>query len=426
MCRSRPARGARLLGLRFGRVLEVEAHAQGGGPILRGVAVLGPLARRPGGDDARLALRRLDGRRRRARARRRSARTRSTTSSARRPTRSSDCGSRPTSSRSRRVVSPELADARRREGRLARPGAGRDAPLRVVGTARHFPSVVGPFVVVDRDELAVALHALLPGAGTAERDLARRAVAAAGRCERALARPPFDVLDVGRAPRCGATLEDDPLTRGTILLLLAATAIALLLGVLAVFFLAETDVRDGRRRAARPRDPGRRAARAAAPPAPAAAARRAAGRASAACSPGSRSAASSSTLRRADATADVPEPPLVLHADWALLLLALAAFLVAAALSRVVALALGLPRRLRRGGAPMTAAIEAREVFHVYESPEGNTAALQGLTLSIDEGQITASSARAARASRRCCGSSPGSSSPRPGRCACSAATSAG
>jgi ABC-type lipoprotein export system ATPase subunit len=35
-------------------------------------------------------------------------------------------------------------------------------------------------------------------------------------------------------------------------------------------------------------------------------------------------------------------------------------------------------------------AIEARDVFHVYESPEGNTAALRGLTLAIDEGQITA------------------------------------
>jgi ABC-type lipoprotein export system ATPase subunit len=38
----------------------------------------------------------------------------------------------------------------------------------------------------------------------------------------------------------------------------------------------------------------------------------------------------------------------------------------------------------------VTAAIEARDVFHVYESQEGNTAALQGLTLAIDEGQITA------------------------------------
>ena len=35
--------GARLLGLRFARVSEVESHANGSGPILRGVAILGPL-----------------------------------------------------------------------------------------------------------------------------------------------------------------------------------------------------------------------------------------------------------------------------------------------------------------------------------------------------------------------------------------------
>ncbi len=38
----------------------------------------------------------------------------------------------------------------------------------------------------------------------------------------------------------------------------------------------------------------------------------------------------------------------------------------------------------------MSVAVEARDVFHVYESPEGNTAALQGLTLAVDEGRITA------------------------------------
>jgi ABC-type lipoprotein export system ATPase subunit len=35
-------------------------------------------------------------------------------------------------------------------------------------------------------------------------------------------------------------------------------------------------------------------------------------------------------------------------------------------------------------------AVEARDVFHVYESPEGNTAALQGLTLAVAERGITA------------------------------------
>ena len=36
----------------------------------------------------------------------------------------------------------------------------------------------------------------------------------------------------------------------------------------------------------------------------------------------------------------------------------------------------------------MTAAVEVRDVFHVYESPEGNTAALQGLTVALEETEL--------------------------------------
>ena len=69
--------GARLLGLRFARVSEIESHAHGGGPILRGVAVLGPLKA-----GTRTLVSRYDGWTGvGGRARRRpSARTRSTTS----------------------------------------------------------------------------------------------------------------------------------------------------------------------------------------------------------------------------------------------------------------------------------------------------------------------------------------------------------
>ena len=261
--------GARLLGLRFARVSEIESHAHGGGPILRGVAVLGPL--QAGGDDARLALRRLDGRRRRARRRRPSARTRSTTSSARRPTRSGGCGSRPTTSRSRRSSARRSPSSRATTGKLAIQLPVGTLRLRVVGTVRHFPSILGPAVVVDRDALAVALHALQPGAGTANElwlDTASRAQVAD-----ALAAPPFDTLDVESRAGLRHTLDADPLTRGTILLLLAATgdrAAARPAGRV----LPRRDRRARRpRRAARPGDAGRRAARAAPAPAAAAAAR---------------------------------------------------------------------------------------------------------------------------------------------------------
>ncbi|MGI8480122.1 MAG: ATP-binding cassette domain-containing protein, partial [Gaiellaceae bacterium] len=33
-------------------------------------------------------------------------------------------------------------------------------------------------------------------------------------------------------------------------------------------------------------------------------------------------------------------------------------------------------------------AIEAKELFRIYSTPEGDTAALQGLTLGIDVGEV--------------------------------------
>ena len=36
----------------------------------------------------------------------------------------------------------------------------------------------------------------------------------------------------------------------------------------------------------------------------------------------------------------------------------------------------------------MSAAIEARDVFRVHSTPEGDAAALQGLTLTVREGEI--------------------------------------
>ena len=78
-----------------------------------------------------------------------------------------------------------------------------------------------------------------------ERALARHAVARGGREARSRRRRSTCSQVESRAG-LRHTLDADPLTRGTILLLLAAMGIALLLGLLAVFFLAETDVRDGR------------------------------------------------------------------------------------------------------------------------------------------------------------------------------------
>ena len=183
---------------------------------------------------------------------------------------------------------------------------------------RHFPSILGPSVVVDRDALAVALHALQPGAGTANElwlDTPSRAQAAA-----ALAAPPFDALDVESRAGLRHALDTDPLTHGTILLLLAATGIALLLGLLAVFFLAETDVRDGRGELLDLETQGAE---------PRALRRHLRLRLLLVAVPGVVGGVIAGVLLsrlvvrfvELTLTADVPEPPLVLSADWALLLL---------------------------------------------------------------------------------------------------------
>ncbi len=324
--------GARLLGLRFRRVLEVEAHAHGGGPILRGVAQLGPLrAERPGGDrtlvpgyggwtgvggaraappfgpnavdyfvsSAAEAFFRL-----------------------RQPT-----DDRPLPA----AVSPALAALADDRGRLAVQVPNGTLTLRVVATARHFPSVAGPVVAVDRDELAVALHALLPGAGTAnELWLDTPSAAAAARVGHALARPPFDVLEVDARAQLRHELETDPLTRGTILLLLAAMATALLLGVLAVYFLAETDARDQSGELLELEVQGAE---------PRALRRHLRLRLLLVAVPGvvggtlAGLALSRIVVRFVELTltAEAPEPPLLLRSDWALLILTPAAFLAAAA-----------------------------------------------------------------------------------------------
>ena len=277
--------GARLLGLRFARVSEVESHAKGSGPILRGVAILGPLSAH-GADGAKTLVSRYDGWTGAGGARSAppfgpNAVDYFVSESAeaffrlRQPT-----DDRPLAA----VVSPGLAELANDDGLLAVQLPAGTVTLRVVGTVRHFPSVLGPAVVIDRDALGVALPALQPGAGVANElwldTPSPDAVA------KALAQPPFDALQVesragapAHARRRSADARDDPAAaRGD-----GDRAAARAAGRV----LPRGDRRSRRpRRAARPRDAGRRAAGAAAPPAAAAAARRGAGHRSAARSPG--------------------------------------------------------------------------------------------------------------------------------------------
>ena len=84
------------------------------------------------------------------------------------------------------------------------------------------------------------------------------------------------------------------------------------------------------------------------------------------------------------ANATAPEPPLAVSLDW---LVVAASALVAVALGAVlVGLATGRAFRepracpLRRDA--MSVAVETRDLFRVHSTPEGDAAALQGLTLT--------------------------------------------
>ncbi len=86
-----------------------------------------------------------------------------------------------------------------------------------------------------------------------------------------------------------------------------------------------------------------------------------------------------------------PLPPLVRVEDWPLVGLALAAVCAAAGLAASCRHA----RRLRRrgpapvlGGARVSAAVEASDLFRLYESDEGSSVALQGLSLAVEPGEL--------------------------------------
>ena len=141
---------------------------------------------------------------------------------------------------------PGARRARGRRRAARRPGAGRDAALRVVGDGAALPErarAVGRRrprrARPSRCTRCSRARARRTSSGSTRRRARRlRAGARAAAVRRA--------RTSSRAPACGTRSTPIRSTRGTILLLLAAMAIALLLGLLAVFFLAETDVRDGR------------------------------------------------------------------------------------------------------------------------------------------------------------------------------------
>jgi len=136
------------------------------------------------------------------------------------------------------LVTRRIAAAAGADGRLSLDVEGLPLVVRVAGTIRRFPTVAGDAVVADREAITTALNAESPGSAvTNEVWLSTRDPAA-------LARPPFNVLAVRTHAQVERELRSEPLARGSLLVLAAAAAVALILALLGIVLGLVADVRD--------------------------------------------------------------------------------------------------------------------------------------------------------------------------------------
>lgn len=140
------------------------------------------------------------------------------------------------------VVSPRLAAAAGRDRLLPLDVTGQRLVVRVVGTAKRFPSVDGDLVLVDWAAADTALNADAPGSGTVDEIWLRSDRPAV--LERTLRRPPFDVLALRSRRALEHDLRAEPLARGSLLVLLATAAAALALALVGLVLGLVADMRD--------------------------------------------------------------------------------------------------------------------------------------------------------------------------------------
>lgn len=145
------------------------------------------------------------------------------------------------------IVSPRVAAAAGSAGIVQLDLTGQVLPVRVVATARRFPSTSGDFVVADRSTLSTAMNASFPGSAVTNEIWLRRAPrVSGGELERALQQPPFDRLAVASRSRLEAALRGDPLARGALLALEAGAVLALALGLAGLLLAVLSDLGDER------------------------------------------------------------------------------------------------------------------------------------------------------------------------------------
>jgi hypothetical protein len=140
------------------------------------------------------------------------------------------------------VVTPDVAAGLAGGRTLRLAFAGDTLTARVVGTIPRLPGVGSSAVLADGPALSAALDADRPGSGV-PRELWIGADDPAA-LESALERPPFAGLERSSRRAVAERLADDPLARGTLLVLLAAAVVAPLLALIGVALASTAELRD--------------------------------------------------------------------------------------------------------------------------------------------------------------------------------------
>jgi hypothetical protein len=112
--------------------------------------------------------------------------------------------------------------------------------VRIVATARLFPSVSGDFVVADRGRLETAFNAAVPGSALADEAWVEGPAGLGPELERAGPVP----VRVSSRRALEADLRADPLARGSLLILAASAAAALALSLIGLALVVAVDLRD--------------------------------------------------------------------------------------------------------------------------------------------------------------------------------------
>jgi hypothetical protein len=140
------------------------------------------------------------------------------------------------------LVTPSLAAAAAPDGTLPVEIQGQRLVVRVAGTINRFPTVDGDALVADGTGITTALNAAQ--AGSARPNEIWLSSPNPQALSHALARPPFSVLAVESHAALERSLRNEPLARGSLLVLGVAAAIALALALVGIVLGLVADIRD--------------------------------------------------------------------------------------------------------------------------------------------------------------------------------------